>query len=147
MGLVKAIFVGNLLVTGFLTGLIWYVQIVHYPLLAQIGVGEFARYHAAHSTLTTRVVALPMLLELGLSGALLLYRPVGLAPAFAWAGFALAMAVWLCTFFVSVPLHSQLGAGHDVAVIGRLVATNWLRVVAWSAHLALLGWALVRVLP
>jgi hypothetical protein len=147
MALAKAIFVGNLLATGVLTGIIWYVQIVHYPLFARVGEAGFARYHAAHSALTTRVVALPMLIELALSGLLLFVRPAGMGAAVTWAGFALAVAVWACTFFIAVPLHGALGGGHDAATIARLVATNWLRTVAWTAHLAILTSALVRLLP
>lgn len=147
MGLAEAILVGNLLATGFLTGIIWFVQIVHYPLFARVGAAGFARYHALHSDLTTRVVAPPMIIELGLSGLLLVVRPAGMGATTAWVGFALAVTVWGCTFFVAVPLHRQLGDGHDVAVIARLVATNWLRTVAWTAHLALLAYVLLRSLP
>lgn len=143
----NAILVGNLAVVGYLTGLIWYVQIVHYPLFAQLGAERFARYHARHSALTTRVVALPMLLYLALSGLLPFRHPPGLGTGLAWAGLALALATWAATFLLSVPLHRRLGGGHDNATIARLVATNWLRTAAWTAHLALLTWATFRLLP
>ncbi len=119
-------FVLDLLLNGYLCGLIWFVQIVHYPLLAEVGDAGFLRYHERHSALTTRVVALPT--------------------PWAWLGFSLALGTWACTFGLSVPLHQRLGAGHDRAMIARLVATNWPRTVAWTAHLALLGWGLIRLL-
>jgi hypothetical protein len=144
--LVSAIFVGNLLVTGFLVGVIWFVQIVHYPLFVQIEAASFPRYHARHSDLTTRVVALPMLLELILSGLLPFARLPGVDVPIAWLGFALALAVWLCTFLIAVPLHTRLGRGHDRAIIARLVATNWLRTIAWTAHLLLLIVLLLRIM-
>ena len=53
----------NVASTLVLVGLIWFVQVVHYPLFARIGMEEFSRYHAAHTRATTRVVALPMLAE------------------------------------------------------------------------------------
>lgn len=146
MDLAKLFFVGNLLATGLMTGVIWFVQIVHYPLFAYVSKADFARYHTIHSDRTTRVVALPMLLELVLSGLLLVVRPFGMSAIIAWLGFALAVAAWGSTFFIAVPLHSQLGGGHDTAIIARLVATNWLRTVIWTAHLALLAYTLLRLL-
>ena len=147
MDLAKALFIGNVLATGFMTGVIWFVQIVHYPLFAAVGATDFADYHIAHSNRTTRVVALPMLLELLLSGALLASRPLGMSSTVTWLGFALAIAAWSSTFLIAVPLHSKLGGGHDSAIIARLVATNWLRTSIWTAHLALLTYALIRLLP
>jgi hypothetical protein len=146
MELAKALFVGNLLATGIMTGVIWFVQIVHYPLFAHVGEANFAAYHARHSDRTTRVVALPMLLELILSGLLLVVRPFAISAGVAWSGFALAVATWATTFFIAVPLHGQLGAGHDPALIARLVATNRLRTAIWTAHLALLTSSLLHLL-
>jgi hypothetical protein len=51
------------LVTWFMTGLIWFVQVVHYPLMAAVGSPGFAAYEAAHSRRTTWVVAPVMLAE------------------------------------------------------------------------------------
>ena len=147
MDLAKAFFVGNVLATGIMTGVIWFVQIVGYPLFAAVGATAFADYHTRHSDRTTRVVALPMLLELILSGALLANRPLGMSAAVAWLGFALSVAAWSSTFLVAVPLHGKLGVGHDPAIIARLVATNWFRTLIWTAHLGLLTYALIRLLP
>ena len=47
-----------------MVGLIWFVQIVHYPLLAQVGRDGFRRYEMDHQRLTTWVVAPLMLTEL-----------------------------------------------------------------------------------
>ena len=77
MTLPDGFFVLDLLINGYLCGLIWFVQIVHYPLLAEVDPAGFARYHARHSALTTRVVALPLILDLGLSGLLIWRHPVG----------------------------------------------------------------------
>jgi hypothetical protein len=47
----------------FMTGLIWFVQAVHYPLLTSFGADSTA-YQSAHMRRTTQVVAAPMLAEL-----------------------------------------------------------------------------------
>ncbi|MDQ5964129.1 MAG: hypothetical protein QG625_283 [Cyanobacteriota bacterium erpe_2018_sw_39hr_WHONDRS-SW48-000098_B_bin.30] len=39
-----ALFVLQTAATWFMTGLIWFVQVIHYPLYARIGEAEFAVY-------------------------------------------------------------------------------------------------------
>jgi hypothetical protein len=127
-----------------LVGLIWFVQIVAYPLFAQVGPAEFARYHAAHSSLITMVVGPLMLVELvaaiawAVDGGADTSRPV------AWAGLLLVLVAWGVTAFVSVPQHAVLGRGFDVQAHATLVTTNWLRTLAWSARGALLLGLLAR---
>jgi hypothetical protein len=38
------------------------------------------------------------------------------------------------TLAASVPAHRDLGHGFDPAVHARLLATNWVRTLAWSAQ-------------
>jgi hypothetical protein len=44
----------------------------------------------------------------------------------------------------SVPAHRALGGGFDASVHARLLATNWLRTAAWTAHAAVAGSMLLR---
>jgi hypothetical protein len=142
----KLIFVANVLVTLYLTGLIWTIQVVHYPLFAKVGAAGWLDYHGAHNAAITAIVALPMLLELGLSFALIAARPDKLPIWVAYAGFGLALLVWIATAALSVPIHGQLSAGLDLAAVKRLVTTNWVRTLAWTAHSALLGYGLLSVI-
>lgn len=50
--------------TWALIGLIWTIQLVHYPLFAQVGRHTFKAYHHRHTTQITWVVAPLMLMEL-----------------------------------------------------------------------------------
>jgi len=59
--------------TMFMVGLIWLVQIVHYPLFAQVGKDTFLAYHQRHTRWITSIVAPLMLLELA-TGLLLWLR-------------------------------------------------------------------------
>ena len=125
-------------------GLIWFVQVVHYPLFAAVGPEHFPAYEAAHANRTTYVVAPLMLLELGTALALLLpsLRPASVSRESAWLGAALVGLIWASTAFVQVPLHNRLHAGYSAEVIGRLVTTNWVRTAAWTWRAGLvLGWA------
>ncbi len=50
--------------TVFMTGLIWFVQVVHYPLKAMVDTGSFTAYQRAHQTRTAWIVGPPMLVEI-----------------------------------------------------------------------------------
>lgn len=65
--------------------MIWYVQIVHYPQFADVGEAAFRAYHRRHSNLTSLVVALPIVAELGLAGLFVALRPAGFPAPLAWA--------------------------------------------------------------
>ncbi len=128
----------NVAVTGFLTGLIWTIQVVHYPLFAEVGADYWQRYHEAHNLLISVVVVAPMLVELAAALALVAWRPAAVPAWLAWAGLALTGVAWLNTFLMAVPLHGALTYGLDPALVHRLVMVNWVRTAAWSARWALL---------
>lgn len=130
--LVAVLFLVHLAATLFMVGVIWFVQVVHYPLLARVGRAEAAGYEQAHTRRTAWVVGPPMLAELVTGVLLLWFRPAGVAPTQAVAGAALLVIVWLSTQFVQVPCHERLSRAFDPAVHRRLVRTNWIRTVGWS---------------
>ncbi len=134
----------SLVVSAFLTGLIWLVQVVQYPLLSRVGADAFRIYHTLHSLRISWIVVPAMLLEVLLAVALVA-RGRGIAPGW-WlvATSALLAMVWLSTFALQVPCHQRLAQGFDLATWQRLVATNWIRTAAWSVRTALLGWCVLR---
>ena len=139
--MVRLVLLAHVASTLFMVGLIWFVQVVHYPLFGQVGRDLFPGYELAHSQLTSLVVIPPMLLELMTTGLLLMVRPSGMSLREAWLGVVLLVIVWGSTFFLQVPRHGQLAAGFDEAAHAALVATNWVRTVAWSLR----GLLLIRV--
>jgi uncharacterized membrane protein len=139
-------FVASLASSWFMAGLIWIVQVVHYPLFGRVGREGFAAYESAHARLITPIVGPAMLVELVSSLALLAVRPRGMPAWAAWAGVALVGIAWASTAFVQVPLHGTLARGFDEDAHARLVATNWVRTIAWSGHAALMAWSLALVM-
>ena len=128
-------------VTVAMAGLIWFVQVVHYPLFEFAAAGDFPRFAEAHQRRTTWVVAPLMLTEL--ATAIWLLLPASGAPrGLAWTGFGLVLSLWLMTGLVQVPLHRRLSRGFSADVTRLLVATNWLRTGAWSARAVLALWLL-----
>jgi hypothetical protein len=117
-------------VTLYMAGVIWFVQIVHYPLFSRVGRPEFGKYEREHVQRTGRVVAGPMLAEL--ASAVAVVWVVG-GPV-AWTGLALVGVIWMSTWLWQVPAHHRLEAGFDAAAHRRLTRTNWVRTAAWTAR-------------
>jgi hypothetical protein len=124
--------VGHAAATWAMVGLIWFVQVVHYPLFGRVGADAFPAYEREHQRRTTWVVMVLMPVELVTGIALVWVRPEGVAPAAVLAGMGLLAVVWVSTGLWQAPLHGRLGGGYDAVLAGRLVASNWLRTAAWS---------------
>ncbi len=133
----------NFAVAAYLTGLIWTVQVVHYPSFGLVPKAAWPAFHAAHTRRMSYVVLVPMVLELVLAGWLAWAGRAALPHGAGWWSLALVGLVWAVTFFVSVPFHNRLAKEYDYIAIDGLTRTNWLRTLAWTARLALLGGLLV----
>jgi hypothetical protein len=132
--------------TAYLTGLAWFVQVVHYPLLHAVPPAELPAYEARDQRRTGWVVGPPMVLELVTAVGSIRWRPPELPGAWAWTGLTLLGLVWASTAFVQVPLHEALERQPDPGRIRLLVASNWVRTLCWTARAALLAWAMVRLI-
>lgn len=129
--------------SGAMGGLIWFVQIVHYPLFARVtGAGD-REYAAEHQRRTAWVVIPFMLVEGAVATLLVIAPPPGVPRAAAVVGLGLVLLVWLSTAAVQMPLHGRLGReGHAPAVVAALVRSNWPRTVLWTARALLAVWML-----
>ena len=118
--------------TLFMVGVIWFVQVVHYPLFAHVGTPDFSAYSVRHSRLTGLVVGPSMLLEAGTAVALVVWTPPEVSTYLVWTGLLLVAGIWLSTALLQAPRHTTLGGGFDPAAHRFLVTSNWLRTVLWS---------------
>ena len=119
--------------TGFMAGLIWFVQVVHYPLFAAVGGDRLREYEIQHARRTTRVVMPVMVIELATAIWILWSDPT---PAAA-VGAALLGVIWGSTALLQVPLHGRLARTGRVDLVSPLVRSNWIRTVGWSLRLPL----------
>jgi hypothetical protein len=133
-------------VTLFLVGLIWTIQLVHYPLFNQVGSDNYVSYQAGHQWRITTIVLPAMVLELATAGLLLLARPPELP---LWAivlGAVLVGVIWASTLFIQVPQHAVLDRGFNEQAYRALVSTNWIRTAAWSVRGGLALWLVSRLM-
>ncbi|MDQ3129958.1 MAG: hypothetical protein M3Q99_04250 [Acidobacteriota bacterium] len=126
--------------TLFLVGLIWTIQIVHYPLFEMVGADGYADYQTSHMSRITYVVAPVMFVELvaAIYFVFASYEPVN--PKFFWFGLALVLIIWASTIFVQSPIHGRLAERFDAGLVNKLVVTNWIRTIVWTMRGALVLW-------
>jgi uncharacterized membrane protein len=132
----------HLVATAAMVGLIWFVQVVHYPLFAAVGRAGFADYEAQHQRLTSFVVGPLMAVEGVTALWLAAFPPEGLGRIWPLLGLAVLAVIHASTVFLQVPQHTALSAGFDAGRLHRLVRTNWIRTLGWSAR-GVLGGAMV----
>lgn len=124
----------HLLSTWYMTGLIWFVQVVHYPLKSAVQGPGFRRYQQLHVERTGWVVGPPMLVEAATGAWLVLSPPPGVPLALPLIGITLLGLVWGATALFSVPAHGALARGFEADAHRRLVMTNWLRTFGWTTR-------------
>lgn len=133
----------NTVTTLMMCGIAWYLQVVHYPLLAQVGPDNIPAYSEAHVNRATRILAPLMLLEAAAAVWLCIVTK-GASRPLVFIGAAYLLPIWIATSLVQGPCHNALKIKWDEKIWKRLVLTNWIRTVAWSVR-ALIAMLLVWV--
>lgn len=136
--------VAHTLVTAMVTGIIWFVQIAHYPLFPLAGGHNYPLYQRTHERGITRVVVPLMVLEL-VTAIILVFRfPSGVSRSLFYLTLVLLVILWLSTFLLQVPQHRRLEAGFNVDAWQILCRTNWVRTITWSLRTWILFLIIVR---
>ena len=130
--MINLILLANFVATCLMTGVIWFVQWVHYPLLAKVPVDRAVETAIDHQRRTGQVLAIPMAVEGFTTLGLLIIRPESVHIFWPWFGAVLLAVALGSTVFVSVPLHAKMTTNPTADVGQRLVVTNWPRTIAWS---------------
>jgi len=110
--------------------LIWLVQLIIYPSFAHIDEAGFVNWHRKYVKRISSV-AIPLMLAQILLVFRLVFLKSNLLDFLMLSGITI---IWIASFSLSVPCHKKLQKrGKDQAVIKRLVQTNWIRTILWTA--------------
>jgi hypothetical protein len=124
----------------YMTGVIWIIQLIHYPAFLEITDSNFIAFHQRHSTVMLILVGPIMVVEL--LTVLVLAREFEI---FWLVQAAMTILLWGLTFFVSVPIHNKLAQGQKKELLEKLTSTNWPRTLIWTAKAGLLLYNLKMV--
>ena len=124
-------------------GVIWVIQLVHYPIFDAIERGvddeHWRRFGDRHRRSISFVVG-PFMLAEGVTGVWMVIDPPGdISRVLPFVALVLMAVAYGTTAMVSVPLHERLTDRFDADAHHRLVATNWVRTVAWTARGVVVG--------
>ncbi|MBD2072043.1 hypothetical protein H6F93_31740 [Leptolyngbya sp. FACHB-671] len=122
-------------------GIIWFGQIVVYPLFAKVGAEEYITYHTFYSSQIPLPVILPGFAHFLLPIALIFYRPEPVSLGLALANAACGLLSLVVTVALEIPRHNRLEkGGKQEDVIRELIRYNWPRTfsIMGSAFLTLM---------
>jgi hypothetical protein len=112
-----------------LVGLIWIVQLVHYPSFQYVADSTFLDFHKHHTFSISLIVVPLMLIELSIGIWLWIQNKGSL---YTIIPLCLLCIIWVSTFSLQVPIHNNLVLGKNVELIEQLVSTNWIRTLSWT---------------
>ena len=139
------ILLANVAAVIFMTGFIWTVQLVHYPLFDRVGEEAFPAYETAHNRLFLLVAGPGILATLATAVLLIFVRPQQVPLAAVILGLALFAVIVVSTALFQAPQHQALSGGFDRDAYNFLLNTNWIRTAAWSAYGILDLWMIWQV--
>ena len=125
---INTLFLVNFASCLMMTGLIWLIQVVHYPSFHYIASERFKAFENFHAKSITFIVFPLMLAEL-VTSILITLNSV---TTFNIINLISVLLLWLMTLIVSMPKHKRLSNGYDKQTINSLNLTNWPRTIIWS---------------
>lgn len=140
------VILSHVVATFFMLGVIWFVQIVHYPLYSHINPDAFPNYEVNHVNLVTLVVGPAMFLEAITAVLLLLSPPDNVPFALLIVGLVLVAIIWGATLIFNVPQHNALSYQFDAKIHRMMVLTNWIRTIGWTLRGLLVLWMLALMI-
>ena len=124
----------NFISTSVMVGVIWVIQLLHYPSFHFINEKKYIEFQHFHMQRISFIVIPVMLIELA-SALLLSYF---FRSSLTIILLALLLGVWGITFIFFTNMHQKLTNGFDPSIVDKLVKINWSRTALWSLRLIIL---------
>lgn len=120
--------------SAWVLGQIWLVQIVIYPLFAEVGAADYVRYHGSYVSRIPVPVIIPGFATFLLPVLLALFGPE--VPLWMSVGnIAAGIVGLLVTVLLEIPRHARLEkGGKNDATIAELIRYNWPRTLSITAQ-------------
>ena len=124
----------HFLSTSLMVGIIWVIQLLHYPAFHFIKESDYVEFQHFHMERISLIVVPVMVLELFSAFMLVYYIQSNLLILC----FIILLFIWLITFIFFTKLHQSLLDGYDKTIVDKLVRINWSRTILWSIRLIIL---------
>ena len=124
----------HFLSTSLMVGIIWVIQLLHYPAFHFIKESDYVEFQHFHMERISFIVVPVMVLELFSAFMLVYYIQSNLLILC----LIILLFIWLITFIFFTKLHQSLLGGYDKTIVDKLVRINWSRTILWSIRLIIL---------
>lgn len=128
--IMEAILFFHFFLTFFMTGIIWLIQLIHYPSFSFIDKNMYSKFQTFHMNRISFLVGPIMILEL-LSGFYLLLFFYSESNFFV-INFILNILILTMTIIVFGTIHKKLIEGFKFSLFAKLISMNWIRTILWS---------------
>ncbi|MCP5491968.1 MAG: hypothetical protein H7A40_02865 [Chlamydiales bacterium] len=123
----------HLALTWVMVGIIWFNQMIHYPLYHKIKDG-FTSYERSYLRRTIWLMGPVMILEVLTALLLIGLAPTPLLIKLATANFVALTIIWISTCIFQVQQHQKLSVHYSKKIHHMLLSTNWIRTILWTAR-------------
>ena len=131
----------HLLVASIMVGVIWVIQLVHYPSFRFTDKEKYVSFQIFHMRNISFIVMPVMILEF-LSGlVLVLYN--NNHESLLMVSFFLLLIIWLVTALFFAQIHQKLSKGYDETLVTKLVSLNWIRTLLWTVRSFIIAYCLI----
>ena len=132
------LFMIHLVSTSFMVGVIWIVQLVHYPTFLFIDEQKSYAFQKFHMSRISYIVMPAMTTELFSGIYIYIYSNMAIDSNLFLLALTILIINWIITALVFVEMHNKLLINYKIEIISLLVKWNWLRTLLWSVRLILL---------
>ena len=126
----------HLIATSVMVGVIWVIQLVHYPSFHFIELKQYTTFQRFHMSRISYVVIPAMLTEL--FTLILIVISMDQIDNLVLASAILLIFIWLMTAVFFSGVHQRLTQGYEQTVVDKLVKLNWGRTLFWTLRLLLI---------
>ena len=127
----------HLIATSVMVGVIWIIQLVHYPSFHFIELKQYTTFQRFHMSRISYVVIPAMLTEL--FTLILIVISMDQIDNLVLASAILLIFIWLMTAVFFSGVHQKLTLGYDQTVVDKLIKLNWGRTLLWTLRLLLIS--------
>ncbi len=134
------VFIIHCIATFIMVGVIWVIQLVHYPSFYFIEKKKYQSFQKFHMRNISYIVMPMMIIEL-FTGFILI---VNFNNFKGYYNFNISLFFLLCTWAITgiifTKLHNELLKGYDKLIIKKIIKWNWIRTIFWTFRLFLLSY-------
>ena len=127
----------HLIATSVMVGVIWIIQLVHYPSFHFIELKQYTTFQRFHMSRISYVVIPAMLTEL--FTLILFIISTDKVDSFISISGLLLILIWLMTAVFFSGAHQKLTLGYNKTIVDKLVKLNWGRTLLWTLRLFLIS--------